>query len=204
MITPKRYKICRRVGDRIYPQCQKPGYTASLANRKPKGRGGISGKSDFAVQLNEKQKVRFAYGISERQFSNYVEAARHAKGTGVTAALYSFLEMRLDNVIYRMGFASSRRAARQMVSHGHITVNGTRVTIPSYQVKRQDEISVRAGSRTSSLFGNMNERLKEHRTPEWLSVKPDMLAGSIVAAPKPSEMVDSNMNLNAIVEFYSR
>ncbi len=203
MIAPKRYKICRRVGDRIYPQCQTPRYAASLANRKPKGRGGFGNKSDFAAQLTEKQKVRFAYGVSERQFSNYVKAAREMKGS-VTQALYNFLEMRLDNVVYRLGLAASRRAARQMVSHGHILVNGTRITIPSYQVKKNEILSVRAGSRTSSLFANMNEKLKEHRTPEWLKLKSENLEAEIVTTPKPSELTDANLNLNAIVEFYSR
>jgi small subunit ribosomal protein S4 len=203
MITPKRFKICRRVGDRIFPQCNSPRFQTSLGGA-PKKKGGMGGKSDFGAQLNEKQKVRFAYGVSERQFSNYVAAARTQKDTSVTSALYTALETRLDNVVYRLGFAASRRAARQMVSHGHITVNGKRVTIPSYTVSKSDVIGVREGSKGNSLFGSMSEKLKEHRVPEWLLAKNDILSAEVLGLPSPSEMSGASMNLNAIVEFYSR
>lgn len=205
MIAPKRFKICRRVGDRIFPQCQTPRFANSLAKRATKKKGGgFGGKSDFGAQLTEKQKVRFAYGVSERQFSNYVMAARTTKGESVTSQLYHMLEMRLDNVVYRLGFASSRRAARQMVSHGHITVNGSRVTIPSYQVKKSDKLGVREGSKGSSLFGSLHEKLKDHRTPEWLLSKGDVLGGEVLGAPSAAEISGAGMNLGAIIEFYSR
>ena len=205
MVPQKHFKICRRVGDRIFPQCQTPRYSASLAKRgvAKKGRGGgFGGKSDFGAQLTEKQKVRFAYGVTERQFSNYVKAAREKKEGSPATTLYQMLETRLDNVVYRLGFAASRRGARQMVSHGHITVNGRRVTIPSMTVGREDKISVRGGSRTSSLFANMNEKLKEYHSPSWLLLKGDTLEGEVVADPAVADA--AGMNLAAILEFYSR
>ncbi|MES2953514.1 MAG: 30S ribosomal protein S4 [Patescibacteria group bacterium] len=202
MIAPKKFKICRRVGDRIFPQCQSPRFQTAAPVKGKGKRGG--NKSDFGTQLTEKQKIRFAYGITERQFSNYVTAAREKRGSNTIELLYRSLEMRLDNVVYRLGFAASRRAARQMVSHGHITINGKRVTIPSYHVDTKEVIGVREGSKGSSLFGNMNEKLKEHRSPEWLLTKSDVLTGEVLGAPSPSEMSASGLNLHAIVEFYSR
>ena len=124
MITGKKYKICRRLGDRVYNKCQTPAFSRSVAakragpmKRRPKP------KSEYGTQMLEKQKARFTYNVSEKQFSNYVEKSRETKGVNPAEFLYKSLESRLDNVVHRLGFAPSRAFARQMVSHGHITVN---------------------------------------------------------------------------------
>ncbi|MEK7192644.1 MAG: 30S ribosomal protein S4 [Patescibacteria group bacterium] len=201
-----RYKICRRVGDRIYGKCQTPAFSASLAKRavtKPAGRG-RGGKSDYGAQLTEKQKVRFTYGMTERQFSNYVESARETGGKETTGKLYQMLETRLDNVVFRLGFVTSRRAARQMVSHGHVLVNGSRVAIPSYHVSLGDVIKPREASRSKGIFTPLVERLKEYKAPAWLTLDSANLEGKVQALPKKEEAVASALNLQSIMEFYSR
>ena len=123
-----------------------------------------SNLTDYGIQLREKQKVRNIYGISEKQFSRYVEEAMRKKSSSVNL-LYEILESRLDNVVFRLGLASSRGMSRQFVSHGHITVNGRRVTIPSYRVSPGDILAIRGGSATKAVFGNLSEKLKSTRTP---------------------------------------
>src|SRR3989344_4856939 len=135
MLSKPKFKICRRLGPGVYDKCQTVKFSTSSGKfgassaRRPKA------PSEFGAQLLEKQKVRFSYGISERQLSNYVKKASLAKGAGKVDKFYEGLESRLDNVIYRMGLAPSRRAARQMVSHGHFVAGGRKVTIPSFEVK---------------------------------------------------------------------
>ncbi|MBU1728285.1 30S ribosomal protein S4, partial [Patescibacteria group bacterium] len=146
MISKPKFKICRRLGPGIYDKCQTSKFSASSG--KFSGRGGRpKALSEYGSQLVEKQKVRFSYGISERQLSNYVKKAVQAKGVGTVDKLFEKLESRLDNVVYRMGLGNSRRAARQMVSHGHFVVNNHKVTIPSYEVKMGDLIKIREGSK---------------------------------------------------------
>src|SRR3989338_4253332 len=140
MLTKPKFKICRRLGPGVYDKCQTPKFSATSGKfggpnaRRPKA------LSEFGAQLIEKQKIRFSYGINERQLSNYVKKASLTKGAGTAEKFYESLETRLDNVVYRMGLAASRRAARQMVSHGHFIVNDHKVTIPSYEVKIGDII----------------------------------------------------------------
>ncbi len=202
MKTRPRYKMCRRVGAPIFEQCQTQRFIQSEAKRA-KGAAGKRPKalSDYGQQLLEKQKVRFSYGISERQLANYVKTATTAKAGSVTDKLYSLLEMRLDNVVYRLGFAATRRFARQLVSHGHFTVNGKKVTIPSYQVREEDVISVREGSRGSVIFADFTKKVQQHTTPLWLTLQPDGLLGSVKAAPKYD---DPFFKLDTVLEFYSR
>ena len=167
----------------------------STTRRRPKA------LSEFGSQLLEKQKVRFSYGISERQLSNYVKKATLAKGGNTAEKFYENLEKRLDNAVYRMGIAPSRRSARQMVSHGHFTVNGTKVTVPSYQVREGDVLKIREGSKGKKIFAGLSERLKDYNSPAWLSFDSGLGEGKILAKP---QFIETFLDLNAVLEFYSR
>jgi small subunit ribosomal protein S4 len=134
LLIKSKYKVAKRLGASVFEKTQTQKFALSAArNPKKPSRGGRGGGSDYGKQLLEKQRVRFTYGLSERQLSNYAEKAFQEKDPG--AALNASLETRADNVVYRAGLALTRRAARQIVSHGHILVNGTRITIPSYHVR---------------------------------------------------------------------
>lgn len=200
MISKPKFKICRRLGPGVYDKCQTTRFSTSskgptAGGKRPKA------LSEYGLQLNEKQKVRFSYGISEKQLSNYVKKASSVKGAGTVDKFYEGLESRLDNVIYRMGLSASRRAARQMVSHGHLMVNGKRVTIPSYELKPGDTIQIREGSKGSKLFTELAVRLKDYIFPNWLNFNVDKLEGKVISKPKNTE---SFFDLNAVLEFYSR
>lgn len=200
MITKAKFKICRRLGPGVYDKCQTNKFSASTGKlgagaRRPKA------LSEYGTQLVEKQKIRFSYGITERQLSNYIKKASQVKGAGTAEKFYEELESRLDNVIYRMGLANSRRASRQMVSHGHFVVNNHKVTIPSYEVKVGDLIKIREGSKTKKIFDNMVEKLKDYNAPNWLSFDVAKMEGKISAKPKNTETF---LDLNAVLEFYSR
>jgi small subunit ribosomal protein S4 len=194
-----RYKIARRLGADIFPK------TASAKFAMRQGKGMVKGynRSEFGVQLKEKQRARFYYGILERQFARYVKNAIAKKTMRDDEALYLILETRLDNVIYRLGIAPSRQAARQYVSHGHFTVNGVRVTIPSYGVKAGDVIRVRKGSEKSPLFANLADKIRDVQSPTWLRFDLQKGEGTIVGIPK---LVRSELpfNIAAILEFYRR
>ncbi len=196
-----KYKIGRRLGAGVFDKCQTQKFVissqrkAKTTNKKPKA------LSEYGQQLIEKQKVRFSYGITERQLSNYLKQAGEKKGGSIQERLFELLENRLDNVVYRLGLAHTRRLARQMCSHGHFKVNGTRLTIPSYQVKVGDVITPRDGSRGSVLFTNLGERLKSYTQPAWVSLDADKMEGKVIGKPKNTE---GFINLGAVLEFYSR
>ena len=196
-----QYKIAKRLGAPIFRKTQTKSFMLSKerssASQK-KRRGG----SDYSRQLIEKQKMRFSYGLTERQFKSYVSQAL-ASTKNPQATLFGFLESRLDSIAYRMGLAGTRRAARQMVSHGHITVNGKRVTIPSYRVAVGDAVAIREGSRDSGLFTVLSEQLKEYRAPSWVLFDPEKREGSLVSAPVFSEQ-DSAADIGAVFEYYTR
>jgi len=198
MISKPKFKICRRLGPGVYDKCQTSKFTPSTGargNTRPKA------LSEYGAQLVEKQKTRLSYGITERQLSNYVKKASTVKGAGTVEKFYEQLESRLDNVIYRMGLGASRRATRQMVSHGHFLVNDKRVTVPSYEVKKGDVIKVREGSKTSKLFIDLDTKLKDYTNPSWVSFDPKKMEGRITDKPKN---VETFLDLNAVLEFYSR
>jgi small subunit ribosomal protein S4 len=158
--------------------------------------------NEYGIQLREKQKVRRMYGVMERQFRRYFRQALKAKGmTG--AMLLQTLERRLDNVVYRMGFASSRAQARQLVTHGHIEVNGRKTDIPSFLVKPGDEIAVRAKSKKKPYFQALTQELDRVTPPEWISLDREAMRGRILALPT-REDVDVPVNEHLIVEYYSR
>ncbi len=201
MIKKPKFKIARRLGAGVYDKCQTPKFSASSGKF-----GGSFGKrpkalTEYGTQLIEKQKIRYSYGITERQLGNYVGKATQAKGAGAAEKFYEELESRLDNVIYRMGLAPSRRAARQMVSHGHFVVNKKKVTVPSYGARVGDLIEIREGSKGRKIFDNLNERMKNYNPPAWLVFDTSKMEGKVLAKPKNTETF---LDLNSVLEFYSR
>ena len=160
-------------------------------------------KSEYALQLTEKQKVKFVYGVLEKQFHAYYEKAARMKGnTG--DELMTLLERRLDNVVFRLGLASTRREARQLVNHGHFTVNGKRVDIPSYLVKTGDVLAVSDKSRSSAKFNKIVEDDRFVAAPKWLEKNKNApLEGKVIAMPQRDD-IDFDVAVNLIVELYSK
>ena len=156
--------------------------------------------SGYGRQLKEKQKVKRIYGLMERQFSNYVEEASTKIGD-TSKYLIAYLESRLDNVVFRAGFAKSRLSARQLVSHGLFTVNGRKTDIPSYRVKVGDTVSVKETAKTKKVFQGLEERLAKAELPAWLSVDAKSFSAKTLNAPT---LDNPNFNPQSIVEFYSR
>lgn len=204
-IGPK-YKIAKRLGASVFPKTQTQKFALSeeraLMNKK---RGGMRrNATEFGKQLLEKQKVRMTYGISEKQFSNYVATAMHTHGANPADTLHRLLELRLDNIVYRIGLAPSRRAGRQMVSHGHITVNGVKTTIPSRAMRPGDKIAVRDGSKKAVLFEGLFERFNERPTlASWLSFDAKSMQGGVEEYPT-KDSAETAGDLVAVLSFYSR
>lgn len=194
-------KISRRFGVELF------GASKAFARRPfPPGqhgaRAGRKKKSDYGIMLAEKQKLRFMYGVLEGQFRKYYEEASRRRG--VTGdILLQLLELRLDNVIYRLGFASTRAAARQMVSHGHVTVNGRKVNIASYSCKPGDVVAVAAKARSQALANRYVELAANATTPDWIEVDAAKLTGKIARIPSVEEIAPI-VNVQLIVELYSR
>ncbi|OHA89193.1 MAG: 30S ribosomal protein S4 [Candidatus Zambryskibacteria bacterium RIFCSPHIGHO2_01_FULL_43_25] len=201
-IGPK-YKIARRLGAPVFEKTQTQKFTLSQ-QRKDKGRKKFSrASSEFGSQLLEKQKARFTYCLTERQFSKYARQALAKKDTNAVSRMFSYLETRLDNVVCKIGFAPTRLAARQMVSHGHILVNGKRVTIPSINLVVGDVVSIRVASAGKPLFADLNSRLSEVEKPSWIKVDMKADTATIESLPKV-EGVNLMFDLRSILEFYSR
>ena len=159
-------------------------------------------QSEYGLQLNEKQKVKFIYGVLEKQFHAYYEKAERKQGiTG--EILLQELERRLDNVVFRMGFANTRREARQLVNHAHFTVNGKRVNIPSYQVKPGDVVAVSEKSRSTTKFKSLLEENGKKACPKWIEKANDSFEGKIVAMPARDD-IDYDVAEHLIVELYSK
>lgn len=197
---------CRRAGEKLFlkgdkcfgPKCP------MLKRNFPPGQHGPSQKhtkmSSYGRQLKEKQTLKRTYGLLERQFANYVEVASRKIGD-TSKFLLQYLESRLDNVVYRMGLAKSRKAARQIVSHGHITVNDQKVNIPSYRVRVGDIVAVKEIAKKKKVFDGVSERLSKTEAPSWLSVDPQKMSAKVLNNP----ILDNpSFNAKAIIEFYSR
>lgn len=199
-IGPK-YKICKRLGSSVFEKCQTQKFQLAEA-RAPRKTRGKRGGSDYGVQLLEKQKARFTYGLSESQFSRYASEAMDGKGDS-GLALVSRLESRLDNVVFRAGFVKTRRAARQLVSHGHVQINGRRMNIPSYTVKAGETVSVRPESRQSPLFASRAEAMLEAKLPTWLEASADGFSVTMKSVPALS-VSEIPFNAAVIIQFYSR
>ena len=179
------------------------GYAKKNTNRNPKGQMRKK-QSEYALQLTEKQKVKFVYGIMEKQFHMYYEKASRMPGkTGEN--LLTLIERRLDNVVYRLGFAMTRREARQLVSHAHFTVNGQKVNIPSYLVKAGDVIEVKESSRSSVKFKRLlGEDAPSVLVPQWLDRQKDALKGTVSRLPVREDINDLPIEEHLIVELYSK
>ncbi len=189
-------KRCRKLG--VSPAAM--GYNKT-SNKNPGGQRRAK-KSEYATQLTEKQKVKFVYGIQEKQFRNYYEKASRMSGnTG--EELLTLVERRLDNVVYRLGFANSRRQARQLVNHGHFTVNGNRVNIPSYLVKEGDVVAVCEKSVSNNFFKALKEADTFVAAPKWLDRDKNTLTGKVIAMPTKAD-IDFDIAVHLIVELYSK
>ncbi len=199
-------RLCRREGGKLFLKGSRC-YTKKCSFERrptPPGQHGVRRRKmgDFGVQLREKQKVRRTYGVLEKQFKNYFDMAESRPGvTGDN--LLRMLEMRLDNVVYRMGFAASRPQARQLVAHGHFAVNGRATNIPSFQVRKGDRIEVRESHTSREPFKVARETLRSHQAPEWLSVDPAKLSGTVLELPQRTQM-PQDLNEQLVVEYYSR
>lgn len=202
-------KLCRREGQKLFlkgERCLSPKCAIERRNYPP----GEHGKkatfrrkvSEYGLQLREKQKARRIYGVMERQFRRYFTEATRRKGLTGTVLL-TILESRLDNAVYRLGFADSRAQARQLVRHGHFDVNGRKTDIPSYQVSVGDVISVRGSSKESVYFKDRSQIMQSNRVPAWLSLNLAALSGSVLAEPG-REDIEIPLNEQLIVEYYSR
>jgi small subunit ribosomal protein S4 len=166
------------------------------------GKGRRSKVSEYALQLKEKQKMKYIYGVLERQFRNYFEKATGMKGkTGDN--LVKLLELRLDNVVYRLGFAPTRRSARQLVTHGHFKINNQKVNIPSYQVKIGDSIQVREKSKQLDIIHNAMKRVKDASLYSWVSLDKAAMTGSFLRVPDREE-IPMLANEQLVVELYSK
>lgn len=203
-------RLCRREGQKLFlkgsrcltPKCavERRGYAPGQHGQNASFRRGRS--SDYATQLREKQKARRIYGVLERQFRRYYSQAVSMRGlTG--QALLALLESRLDNVVFRLGFAESRSQARQLVAHGHFEVNGRRSDISSMVLRPGDEVKVRPGSRRRPYFKDLGDVADGRTVPTWLERDLTNLSGKVVKAPARTD-IDTSLNEQLIVEFYSR
>ncbi len=200
-------KQCRREGQKLNlkgDRCNSP-KCAVVKRNFPPGQHGPTSRirlTPYGAQLREKQKAKNIYGLRERQFGGYFDKA--TKQVGNTANfLVQLLEMRLDNVVYRLGFGKNRSSARQLVGHGHVFVNGRKVNIPSFQVKPGDLITLRERTTKSKLIQNELIRLEKHETPSWLHLEAKDLAGKVLSKPEGADL-KQNFDPRRIVEFYSR
>ena len=201
MITGPRYKIARRLGASVFDktQTQKFAMRSSSKDVKKKKRAG----SDFGLQLLEKQRARFTYGLGEKQFKNLVEKVQSKRGADTNEAFVQALETRLDNAVYRLGFASTRQAARQMVNHGHIDVNGKRNTIPSFHLSIGDIITIRESSKKKPLFKDLDDKLKEHKIPSWLAFNKEKKEAKVQGLPK-IPVNELSFDVSQIFQYYNR
>jgi len=200
-------KQCRREGEKLYlksGKCLEAKCPMVKRNFKPGMHGPTSRTrpTPYGLQLREKQKAKEVYGVRERQFHNYFTKAKQIVGN-TASFLVQMLEMRLDNAVYRLGLGKSRTLARQMVSHGHILVNGKKVNIASFQVKAGDIITVKEKLMKSKLFENDQARLEKHQAPSWLHLDAKAMTGKVLSKPE-GEDLKQNFDATLIVEFYSR
>lgn len=202
-------KLCRREGEKLFlkgERCFSPKCAFERRSYAPGAHGRQSQfrrkESDYSMQLRAKQKARRVYGIYERQFRRYFREAQRQKGlTGLN--LLILLESRLDNVVYRLGFASSRAQARQLVQHGHFEVNGRKTSVPSYLVQAGDVIAVQGASRDLAHFKEVTEIIDASQVPAWLSLDLPSLIGKVVDLPSRDD-IDISLDEQLIVEYYSR
>lgn len=198
---------CRREGEKLFLKGDRCYSEKCAVERRPfppgaHGQGRRPKPSEYGIQLREKQKTKRIYGLMEKQFRNYFKKADQQQGiTGVN--LLVLLERRLDNIVYRLGFGASRKEARQLVTHGHFTVNSKKASIPSMLLRVGDVVQVKAGSMDSHKFKELKEQASYKTPPEWLSVDAENMTGRVLAYPL-REQIDTTINEQLIVELYSR
>ena len=199
-----KYKICRRLGLAVFSKCENPKFSAVPKQKARKSKSGGRALSEYGTQLLEKQRARFSYNLRERQFAKYVREATEKKGANPAENLYRTLESRLDNAVFRLGFAKSRAGARQAISHGHVTINGKKTTVPSFEVRAGDIVGIRKESAEKGLFSGLAEKLKEYTPPVWLSLDTQKKEGTVKASPSLKNAPGDPINLTALIEFYGR
>lgn len=200
-------KLCRRQGEKLFlrgERCNSAKCAIIRRNYPPGAHGQKRARrlTGYGIQLREKQKAKRLYGVMETQFRNYFEKSKKVKGD-TSENLVKNLETRLDNVIYRLGFARSRAMARQMVSHGLFLINDKKVNIPSYSVVPNDIIKIKSNKESKKIFDNLKDRLKKHDTPSWLLMDASKLEGKVLSLPAGDELKQI-FDPKLIVEFYSR
>lgn len=203
MKTGPRYKIAKRLGATVFEKAQTQKFAISAERTAKNKRRGRGRQSEYGKQMLEKQKVRVTYGLTERQFRNYVRKALEAHSAKPTDRLHELLEMRLDNVVWRLGLASTRRGARQMVAHGHVTVDGKKSRVPSQALFVGDKISIREGSKEHGVLVGFADRFAERPLASWLSWNPKAMEGSVVERPTLAS-ADAAGDLVAVLSFYTR
>ncbi|MBC7564719.1 30S ribosomal protein S4 [Candidatus Saccharibacteria bacterium] len=202
MIIGPKYKIAKRLGAPIFEKTQSPKFAISQARQgRTRKRGGMA--SDYKKQLIEKQKMRFTYGITEKQLSRYVQEATTTSDHQPIVHLIQRLESRLDNVVYRLGLAKTRRYARQMVSHGHIYVNGRRLNVPSYKVAANDMVTVREGSKGTGMFTAFADTHETLSVPSWLIFDVKTMTGKVTGT-LTYQATDYMFDPEQVLEYYSR
>ncbi|MDZ7798403.1 MAG: 30S ribosomal protein S4 [Patescibacteria group bacterium] len=200
-------KLCRRSGEKLFlkgERCQTPKCAMVKRNYPPGSHGQKRRRrlSSYGIHLREKQKVRYMYALTETQLRNYMKKAMNKKGN--TGQLFlQQLESRLDNVIYKLGLAASRIQARQIITHGHIQINGKKVSFPSYQVSPKEAIQIRKKSLESDFFKNLKKKIEKHQVPSWLDLDKKELKGKVINQPQEKDL-ELGIQTQLLVEFYAK
>lgn len=210
-MTDKKCKICRRAGEKLFlkgekcftPKCamNTRAYPPGKLDSEKKHKSSVS---EYGFQMKEKQKIKNIYGVSEKQFLGYVKGAEKVAALSKihpTLVIYIGLESRLDNIVFRMGLAKSRSLARQIVSHGHILVNGKKLNIASHKVRIGDIISIREGSKASKLFTDLQTKLKDYSAPNWIALDINKMEAKVTALPKE---IEAGFDFTKVLEFYNK
>ena len=209
MKTGPRYKIAKRLGATVFEKAQTQKFALSAERSAKNKRRGRGRQSEFGKQMLEKQKVRITYGVTERQVRTYVRKALASAGGGAASGgkpsdrLHELLELRLDNIVWRLGLTPTRRAARQMVAHGHVCVDGKKSRVPSQMISVGEKISVREGSKEHGSFVGFSERFADRKLPSWLSWNPKSMDGSVTERPT-TDSADVAGDLVMVLSYYTR
>ena len=204
MIIGPKYKIARRLQAPVFEKTQTQKFSIREERKsKNKKRSFRKQKTDYGIQLNEKQKARMFYCVTEKQFAKYVRQALEKKASSPTAILLKSLEHRLDNIVWRAGILPTHLSARQAVAHGHFLVNGKKVYVPSFSVGLKDKITIREGSKGSKMFNELEEKMKEKQLPDWISWDNTKKELSIKEGTF-TEKADLLFDLGQVIEYYQR
>ncbi|MFA6415125.1 MAG: 30S ribosomal protein S4 [Candidatus Paceibacterota bacterium] len=203
MKTGPRYKIAKRLGATVFEKAQTQKFAISAERSAKNKRRGRGRQSEYGKQMLEKQKVRVTYGLTERQFRNYVRKALDVHSAQPKDRLHELLEMRLDNVVWRLGLASTRRGARQMVAHGHVMVGAKKSRVPSQALSVGDTIAIRSGSLEHGVLVGFAEKFAERPLPSWLTWDAKKMQGSVKERPTTAS-ADAAGDLVAVLSFYTR